>query len=70
VWGTCITQNESEKLEKFQLSAARIVTGLILLASRDALYFETGWEPLTYRRKLTRLKTMYKMDETLDTKLS
>jgi hypothetical protein len=65
VWGTCITQNESEKLEKFQLSAARIVTGLTLLASRNALYFETGWEPLTYRRKLTRLKTMYKMDKHL-----
>jgi hypothetical protein len=44
-------QNESEKLEKLQLSAARIVTGLTLLASKDALYFETGWEPLTYRRK-------------------
>jgi hypothetical protein len=28
------------------------VTGLTLLASRDALYFETGWEPLTNRNSL------------------
>jgi hypothetical protein len=40
-------QDESEKLEKLQISAARIVTGLTLSAPRDALYFETGWEPLT-----------------------
>jgi hypothetical protein len=45
--------------------ASVIVTGLTLLASRDALYFKTGLEPLTYRRKLTRLKTMYKMDKYL-----
>ena len=44
-----------------RISAARIVTRLTLLASREALYFETGWEPLTYRRKLT----MYKMDKYL-----
>jgi hypothetical protein len=50
VWGTCTTENEYEKLEKLQLSAARIiVTGLNLLASRDTLYFKTDWEPLTYR---------------------
>ena len=31
VWGTCINQNASEKLEKLQLNAARIVTGLTLI---------------------------------------
>ena len=65
VWGTCLNQNESEKLEKLQLNAARIVTGLTLLASRESLYLETGWEPLNQRRKLTRLKTMYKVDKQL-----
>jgi hypothetical protein len=35
VWRTCLNQNESEKLEKLQLDAARIVTELSLLASRE-----------------------------------
>jgi hypothetical protein len=65
VWGTCLNQNKSEELEKLQLNAARIVTGLTLLASRESLYLETGWEPLNHRRKLTRLKTMYKVDKQL-----
>ncbi|XP_062621091.1 uncharacterized protein LOC134282700, partial [Saccostrea cucullata] len=62
VWGGC-NIGDSEKLEKLQLCAARIVTGLTLLASKDALYFETGWEPLHERRKKTRLTTMYKIDK-------
>ena len=60
VWGGCSNQ-DSEKLVKLQLAAARIVTGLTSLASRDSLYFETGWEPLIVRRR-TKLKTiMYKI---------
>ena len=51
----------AQKLEKLQLAAARIVTGLTSLASRDSLYFKTGWEPLIVRRR-TKLKTiMYKI---------
>jgi hypothetical protein len=65
VWGTCLNQNESEKLEELQFNAARIVTGLTLLASMESLYLETGWEPLNHRKKLTRLKTMYKVDKQL-----
>jgi hypothetical protein len=38
---------EVAKLEKVQLESARIVTGLTKFASRDSLYYETGWEPLT-----------------------
>jgi hypothetical protein len=45
VWDGC-SNKDSEKLQKLQLAAARIVTGLTSLASRDSLYFETGWEPL------------------------
>ena len=44
------------KIEKIQLEAARIVTGLTKFASLEALYFETGWETLAERcrqRKLT-----------------
>lgn len=64
VWGGC-TFTDSERLEQIQLIAARIVTGLPIFASRDSLYFETGWETLDSRRKMSRLKTMYKIDRNL-----
>ena len=44
-----------------QLESARIVTGLPKFASRDSLYYETGWEPLSCRRKSRKLTTFYKM---------
>jgi hypothetical protein len=50
-----------EKLEKIQLEAARIVTGLTKFASKDSLYFETGWETLVNRRETRKLTTFYKM---------
>ena len=60
VWDGCY-EREIEKLEKVQLEAARIVTGLTKYASKDALYFETGWEPLADRRKFRKLTIFYKM---------
>jgi hypothetical protein len=39
-----------------QLESARIVSGLTKFASRDFLYYETGWEPLSCRRKSHKLK--------------
>jgi hypothetical protein len=42
----------TDKLEKLQLEAARIVTGLPAYASRDSLYLETGWEKLIDRRNM------------------
>jgi hypothetical protein len=42
VWDGCY-ERDIEKLEKIQLEAARIVTKF---ASKDSLYFETGWETL------------------------
>lgn len=46
-----------ERLERIQLSAARIVTGLKMLASTESLYTETGREPLVNRRnKVTMFK--------------
>ena len=36
-----------------------------MIASRDSLYFETGWEPLSDRRKIQRLKIMYKIHNDL-----
>ena len=45
VWNGCIVEL-TDKLEKLQLEAARIVTGLPAYLSRDSLYLETEWEKL------------------------
>lgn len=64
VWDGYLLQ-DVEKLEKVQLCAARIITGLPILSSRESLYLETGWTPLSERRKLTKLSTMYKIHNNL-----
>jgi hypothetical protein len=52
VWdGTGCYERDNEKFEKIQLEAARIVTGVTKFASKDSLYFETGWETLANRRE-------------------
>jgi hypothetical protein len=43
LFGNC-TLADSERLEKIQLEAARIVTGLTSYASMLSIYKETGWE--------------------------
>ena len=61
VWGGC-SKSDEEKLEKVQLEAARLVTGLPIFSSRESLYLETGWETLKdrrYRRRLTVLHRIY-----------
>lgn len=50
-----------EELEKINLEAARIVTGTTKLCSRNTLYLETGWEPLSRRRQKHRLVQLHKM---------
>lgn len=60
VWDDC-SQYDIDKLEKVQLYAARIVTGLPIIASKTSLYFETGWETLSARRMASKLTTMYKV---------
>ena len=57
--GCC--EREVEILNKVQLEAARIVTGLTTFASRESLYFETVWETLTERRKNRKLCIFYRM---------
>jgi hypothetical protein len=54
VWDGCY-ERDIEKLEKIQLEAARIVTGLTKFASKDSLYFETGWKTLANRRETRKL---------------
>lgn len=58
VWAGC-TKMDTEKLERVQLHAARIVRGLtsIIIASRKLIYFGTGWEPLEHRRNIAKLIT-------------
>ena len=41
LWDGCY-QTDSENLEKLQLEAGRIVTGLPLYSSRESIYYETG----------------------------
>jgi hypothetical protein len=48
-------------IKKIQLEAARIVTGLTKFASKDSLYFETGWETLANRGETRKLTTFYKI---------
>ena len=64
VWDGCF-EREVEKLEQVQLESASIVSGLTQFASRDFLYYETGWEPLFCRRKYPNLTTFYKMHSKL-----
>ena len=60
-----IGRRESEKLEKIQLEAGRIATGLPLFSSRESIYFETGWEPLKNRRERRKLCLFYKIHNNL-----
>jgi hypothetical protein len=64
VWDGCY-ERDIEELEKIQLEAARIVTGRTKFASKDSLYFETGWETLANRRKNRKLTIFYKIDNKL-----
>jgi hypothetical protein len=58
LWDGC-SQQDSDNLEKLQLEAGRIVTGLPLFASRESIYSETGWELLSGRRRVRRLSLFY-----------
>ena len=62
-YGVDVPTEILKKLEKLQLAAAKIVTGLTLLGSRETIYFETGWGPLIDRRKAKNKKEriMYKI---------
>lgn len=60
VWDGC-SEQDSEKLEKVQLAAARIVTGLPIFATSETLYSETGWETLKIRRYVAKMSTMFKI---------
>ena len=60
VWDNC-GQTNSDRLEKVQLQAASIVTGLPSFASINSIYIETGWEKLITRREVRKLVLFYKI---------
>ena len=49
----------STKLEKLQLDAASIVTGIPIFTKTDKLYSETGWATLSSRRHNSKLQLFY-----------
>ena len=55
------TLADSVRLERVQLNAARIVTGLPLFSSQNSLYYETGWESLADRRKNRKFTLIYRI---------
>ena len=60
VWDGC-SMADANRLEKIQMNAARIVTGLPVFASFNSLYLETGWETLSDRRRVRKLTLMFKI---------
>ena len=49
------------ELEQLQLEAARIITVLPKFASNESIYFETGWETLSRRRRRRKLTLFHKI---------
>jgi hypothetical protein len=45
LWDGCCLR-DADMLEQLQFEAARIISGLPKFASKESLYFETGWETL------------------------
>ena len=59
VWFNC-GQFNSNRLEKVQTEAARIVCGFPRYASIASIYKETGWDKLKVRREVKNLTLFYK----------
>jgi hypothetical protein len=54
IFDSC-SENMKSDLEKLQIRAAQIVTGAKRYTSNTLLYEETGWTPLSTRRKIHKL---------------
>ena len=59
-WDGCYAR-DIEKIEKVQLSAARIVTGLPIFTSRESLYI--GQQTEQNRRYAAKMITMFKIPD-------
>ena len=60
VWDNCGIVNVT-KLEKLQLEAARIVSGLPIFTELSSIYRELGWETLQERRNRRKLQMFYNL---------
>ena len=62
------SQENSFLLENVQVAAGRIITGLRKNSSRNVLYSELGWGPLSIRRERQKLKNLmfYKIVHGID----
>jgi hypothetical protein len=60
LWDECCSRN-ADKLNQLQLEASRIVSGLPKFPSKESLYFETGWETLSCRRRRRKLTLFHKI---------
>ena len=60
LWDGCSNENES-RIEKVQLEAARLVSGLTRSTSTNRIYQEIGWKTLHRRRKEKKLILFHKI---------
>ena len=60
IWDDCNIQDK-QRLENFQLRAARLVTGAKRGTSHELLYNELNWEKLEDRRKNVKILFMHKI---------
>ena len=60
LWDGCSVADQN-RLESVQLEAARIACGLPTFCSKEAVYFESGLEPLVDRRQRRKLILFYKI---------
>ena len=61
LWDGCSNENES-RIEKVQLEAARLVSGLTRSTSTNRIYQEIGWKTLHRRRKEKKLILFHKIE--------
>ena len=61
LWDHVGCSRDADKLEQLQLEAVRIITGLPKFASKESLYFETGWETLSCRWRRRKLTLFHKI---------
>ncbi|ESP05263.1 hypothetical protein LOTGIDRAFT_152089 [Lottia gigantea] len=60
IWDNC-SEQDSNKLEQLQLDAIHTITGLVRGTSHAVLYRESGYTPLSERRKRHKIILFYKM---------
>ena len=68
LWDGCCSR-DADKLEQLQFEAARIIIGLPKFASKESLYFETGWETLSCRRRRRKLTLFHKIHNNIAHKI-